>query len=150
MELEIAEKNDNPLLHRQEVQIVIRHENKGTPKRKEVIQNLSEQLKAKKDLIVIDHLKNKYGKTETQGYAKIYANIEALNRIETKPSIARQKPSEKKPPKAKKTKKVEKDQEETEPVEEATQEETEPVEEATQEKTEPVEEETPVEEGKSE
>ena len=145
MELEIAEKNDNPLLHRQEVQIVIKHENKGTPKRKEVIQNLSEQLKAKKDLIVIDHLKNKYGKTETQGYAKIYANIEALNRIETKPSIARQKPSEKKPPKAKKTKK-----EETEPVEEATQEKTEPVEEATQEKTEPVEEETPVEEGKSE
>ena len=145
MELEIAEKNDNPLLHRQEVQIVIKHENKGTPKRKEVIQNLSEQLKAKKDLIVIDHLKNKYGKTETQGYAKIYANIEALNRIETKPSIARQKPSEKKPPKAKKTKK-----EETEPVEEVTQEETESVEEATQEKTEPVEEETPVEEGKSE
>ena len=134
MELEIAEKNDNPLLHRQEVQIVIKHENKGTPKRKEVIQNITEQLKAKKDLIVIDHLKNKYGKTETQGYAKIYANIEALNRIETKPSIARQKPSEKKPPKAKKTKK----------------EETEPVEEATQEKTEPVEEETPVEEGKSE
>ena len=123
MELEIAEKNDNPLLHRQEIQIVIKHENKGTPKRKEVIRNLSEQLKAKKDLIVIDHLKNKYGKTETQGYAKIYANIEALNRIETKPSIARQKPSEKKPPKAKKTKK---------------------------EETEPVEEETPVEEGKSE
>ena len=134
MELEIAEKNDNPLLHRQEIQIVIKHENKGTPMRKEVIQNLSEQLKAKKDLIVIDHLKNKYGKTETQGYAKIYANIEALNRIETKPSIARQKPSEKKPPKAKKTKK----------------EETEPVEEATQEKTEPVEKATPVEEGKPE
>ena len=137
MELEIAEKNDNPLLHRQEIQIVIKHENKGTPKRKEVIQNLSEQLKAKKDLIVIDHLKNKYGKTETQGYAKIYANIEALNRIETKPSIARQKHSEKKSPKAKKTKKEEKVQEEIEPVEEATQEET-------------TEEEAPVEEEKSE
>ena len=137
MELEIAEKNDNPLLHRQEIQIVIKHENKGTPMRKEVIQNLSEQLKAKKDLIVIDHLKNKYGKTETQGYAKIYANIEALNRIETKPSIARQKPSEKKPPKAKKTKKEKKVKEETEPVEETTQKET-------------TEEETPVEEEKSE
>ena len=137
MEMEIAEKNDNPLLHRQEVQIVIRHENMGTPKRKEVIQNLSEQLKAKKDLIVIDHLKNKYGKTETQGYVKIYANAEALNRIETKPSIARQKPSEKKPPKAKKTEKEKKVKEETEPVKETTQEET-------------TEEETPVEEEKSE
>ena len=146
MELEIAEKNDNPLLHRQEVQIVIRHENKGTPKRKEVIQSLSEQLKAKKELIVIDHLKNKYGKTETQGYAKIYANVEALNRIETKPSIARQKPSEKKPPKAKKTKKDEKVKKEIEPVEKTAQKET--TEEATQE--EATEKETPVEEGKSE
>ena len=137
MELEIAEKNDNPLLHRQEVRIVIRHENKGTPRRKEVIQSLSEQLKAKKDLIVIDHLKNKYGKTETRGYAKIYANVEALNRIETKPSIARQKPSEKKSPKAEKTKKEEKDQKETKPVEKA------PPEGTTEEKT-------PVEEEKSE
>jgi ribosomal protein S24E len=137
MELEIAEKNDNPLLHRQEVRIVIRHENKGTPRRKEVIQSLSEQLKAKKDLIIIDHLKNKYGKTETQGYAKIYANVEALNRIETKPSIARQKPSEKKPPKAEKTKKEEKVREKTKPVEEA------PPEGTTKEKT-------PVEEEKSE
>ena len=133
MELEIAEMNDNPLLHRQEVQIVIRHENKGTPRRKEVIQSLSEQLKAKKDLIVIDHLKNMYGKTETRGYAKIYANVEVLNRIETKPSIDRQKPSEKKPQKAEKTKKKEKDKKETKPVEEA------PPEGTTEEKTPPVE-----------
>ena len=131
--MEIAEKNDNPLLQRQEVQIVIRHENKGTPQRKEVIQNLSDKLKAKKDLIIIDHLKNKYGKMETHGYVKIYANIEALNRIETKPSIARQKPSEKKPPKAKKTKKEAKD---------TAQEETKPVKESAKEKT--TEEETPV------
>ncbi len=111
MELEIAEKNDNPLLHRQEVQIVIRHENSSTPKRSEVIKNLSETLKAKKDLIIIDHLKNKYGRMETQGYAKIYKNSEALNRIETKPSIARQKTSEEAKPKPKKEK--------TEEIEEA-------------------------------
>tara|TARA_B100000686_G_scaffold156162_1_gene163937 strand:- start:284 stop:700 length:417 start_codon:yes stop_codon:yes gene_type:complete len=107
MELEIAEKNDNPLLHRQEVQIVIRHENESTPKRSEVIQNLSEKMKAKKDLIIIDHLKNKYGKMESQGYAKIYKDIEALNRIETKPSIDRQKTSEKAKPKEPKKEKAE-------------------------------------------
>ena len=138
MELEIAEKNDNPLLHRQEVRIIIKHENKGTPKRKEVIQSLSEQLKAKKDLIIIDHLKNRYGKTESLGYAKIYANIEALNRIETKPSIARQKPSDKKPPKAKETKKEEKD---------TTQEKDKSVEKSAKDIT--TEEKTPVEEEKS-
>ena len=107
MELEIAEKNDNPLLHRQEVQIVIRHENESTPKRSEVIQNLSEKMKAKKDLIIIDYLKNKYGQMESQGYAKIYKDIEALNRIETKPSIDRQKTSEKAKPKEPKKEKAE-------------------------------------------
>ena len=74
MELEIIENNSNPLLERQEVQIIIRHESDSTPKRNQVIKNLSEQLKAKKELIIIDHLKNKYGKTETKGYAKIYKN----------------------------------------------------------------------------
>ena len=107
MELEIAEKNDNPLLHRQEVQIVIRHENESTPKRSEVIQNLSEKMKAKKDLIIIDHLKNKYGKMESQGYAKIYENVEALTRIETKPSIARQKNAKQAKPEAPKKKEAE-------------------------------------------
>ena len=126
MELEIEEKNDNPLLQRQEIQIVIKHENKSTPKRNDVIQSLSKELKAKKDLIIIDHLKNKYGKTETRGYAKIYSNIDALNRIETKPSIARQKTSEKKPQKAKKTKKEKKDEspKEEKPVEKSAEEET--------------------------
>ena len=37
------------------------------------------------------HLKNKYGKTETQGYAKVYANKDAMNLIETKPSLDRHK-----------------------------------------------------------
>ena len=107
MELEIAEKNDNPLLNRQEVQIVIRHENESTPRRSEVIQNLSEKMKAKKDLIIIDHLKNKYGKMESQGYAKIYENVEALTRIETKPSIARQKNAKQAKPEAPKKKEAE-------------------------------------------
>ncbi|HIF36907.1 MAG: 30S ribosomal protein S24e [Methanobacteriota archaeon] len=89
MELEITENNNNPLLNRQEVQIVIKHESDATPKRNQVIKSLSEKLKAKKDLIIIDHLKNKYGKTETQGYAKIYTNKDSLNLIETKPSLAR-------------------------------------------------------------
>ena len=126
MELEIEEKNDNPILQRQEIQIVIKHENKSTPKRNDVIQSLVKELKAKKDLIIIDHLKNKYGKAETRGYAKIYSNIDALNRIETKPSIARQKPSEKKPHKAKETKKEEKDEspKEEKPVEKSAEEET--------------------------
>ena len=103
MELEITEKNSNPLLDRQEVQIVIKHDSDATPKRNQVIKNLSEQLKTKKDLIIIDHLKNKYGKTETQGYAKIYANKDIMKLVETKPSLDRHKNIDDKPKKEKKT-----------------------------------------------
>jgi small subunit ribosomal protein S24e len=103
MELEIKENNDNPLLHRKEIKLVINHENDSTPKRNQVIRDLSEQLKAKKELIIIDHLKNKYGKTETQGYAKVYSNIEALKIIETKPSMARHANLASEPKQTKKT-----------------------------------------------
>ena len=116
MELEITQNNDNPLLHRKELQVVIKHDEKATPKRKEVIRGLSEELKAKKDLIIIDHLKNKYGKSETHGYAKVYSNVDALKRIETKPSIARHNIKDE-APKATKEEKTEKS-EETEAEEE--------------------------------
>ena len=91
MELEITEQNDNPLLNRQEIKVVIKHNENSTPRRNQVIKSLSEQLKAKRELVIIDHLKNAYGKTETHGYAKIYSDKESLTRIETKPSMDRHK-----------------------------------------------------------
>ena len=91
MELEIIEQNDNPLLNRQEIKVVIKHNESSTPRRNQVIKNISEQLKANRELVIIDHLKNSYGKTETHGYAKIYSDKESLSKIETKPSMERHK-----------------------------------------------------------
>ena len=91
MELEITERNDNPLLNRQEIKVVIKHSESSTPRRNQVIKNISEQLKTNRDLVIIDHLKNAYGKTETHGYAKIYSDKESLSKIETKPSMERHK-----------------------------------------------------------
>ena len=91
MELEIIEQNDNPLLNRQEIKVVIKHNEKSTPRRNQVIKNLSEQLKTNRELVIIDHLKNTYGKTETHGYAKVYSDKDSLTKIETKPSLDRHK-----------------------------------------------------------
>ena len=124
MELEITEKNSNPLLDRQEVQIVIKHDSDATPKRNQVIKNLSEQLKIKKDLIIIDHLKNKYGKTETQGYAKVYANKDTMKLVETKPSLDRHKNINDTPKKEKKTEATPEEEPSEENKEEETPEET--------------------------
>jgi len=123
MELEITENNSNPLLDRQEVQIVIKHDSNATPKRNEVIKSLSDQLKAKKELIIIDHLKNKYGKTETQGYAKVYANKDSMNLIETKPSLDRHKNIEEAPKKEKVAETVPEETNEEDVSEEANEEE---------------------------
>ena len=49
MELEITEQNDNPLLNRQEVKVVIKHSEDSTPRRNQVIKSLSEQMKAKRN-----------------------------------------------------------------------------------------------------
>ena len=91
MELEITEQNDNPLLNRQEIKVVIKHSESSTPRRNQVIKNIAEELKANRELVIIDHLKNAYGKTETHGYAKIYSDKESLSKIETKPSMERHK-----------------------------------------------------------
>ena len=91
MELEITEQNNNPLLSRQEIKVVIKHNEDSTPRRNQVIKSLAENLKANRELVIIDHLKNAYGKTETHGYAKVYSDKESLTRIETKPSIDRHK-----------------------------------------------------------
>tara|TARA_E500000075_G_C6735725_1_gene195885 strand:- start:61 stop:441 length:381 start_codon:yes stop_codon:yes gene_type:complete len=91
MELEITEQNDNPLLSRQEIKVVIKHNEDSTPRRNQVIKNLAEHLKANRELVIIDHLKNAYGKTETHGYAKVYSDKESLTKIETKPSMDRHK-----------------------------------------------------------
>ena len=125
MELEITENNSNPLLDRQEIQMVIKHDSDATPKRNQVIKSLSEKLKAKKELIIIDHLKNKYGKTETQGYAKVYANEDAMNLIETKPSLDRHKNVGETPKKEKVAEAAPEKADEEEVAEEANEEEVE-------------------------
>ena len=58
MELEITEQNDNPLLNRQEIKVVIKHDESSTPRRNQVIKSISEQLKSKKELVIIDNIKN--------------------------------------------------------------------------------------------
>ena len=53
MELEITEQNDNPLLNRQEIKVVIKHSESSTPRRNQVIKNISEQLKTNRELVII-------------------------------------------------------------------------------------------------
>jgi len=89
MELQIVKNIDNKLVGRQELELQIIHTASATPKRMEVRKEVAKQMKAKTELVIIDHLKNRYGRQETIGYAKVYADMGSLTATETHPLLAR-------------------------------------------------------------
>ena len=89
MELQIVKNTDNKLVGRQELELQIIHTASATPKRMEVRKEVAKQMKAKTELVIIDHLKNRYGRQETIGYAKVYADMGSLTATETHPILAR-------------------------------------------------------------
>ena len=89
MELQIVKNTDNKLVGRQELELQIIHTASATPKRMEVRKEVAKQMKAKTELVIIDHLKNRYGRQETIGYAKVYADMGSLTATETRPILAR-------------------------------------------------------------
>ena len=91
MELEIQDKKENPLLDRTEVKFTVSHPNQPTPKRENVREQLSKELKVPKDRIVIDHMSTHFGVTTLTGYAKIYAKKEVALEVERKHHLKRNK-----------------------------------------------------------
>ena len=89
MELQIVKNTDNKLVGRQELELQIIHTASATPKRMDVRKEVAKQMKAKTELVIIDHLKNRYGRQETIGYAKVYADMGSLKATETRPILAR-------------------------------------------------------------
>ncbi|KYK27986.1 MAG: hypothetical protein AYK23_05695 [Candidatus Proteinoplasmatales archaeon SG8-5] len=89
MELEIQDKKENPLLERTEVEFVIKHPNQPTPKRENVREQLSKELKVPKDRIVVDHMNSRFGLATSTGYAKIYDKKETALEIERKHHLLR-------------------------------------------------------------
>ncbi|MCD6542380.1 MAG: 30S ribosomal protein S24e [Thermoplasmata archaeon] len=82
MELEILEKRENPLLNRTEVKFRIKHEGEKTPERELVKNDLAEELKVSKDLIIIDYIRPHFGIAVSSGYAKIYKSVEDGKKVE--------------------------------------------------------------------
>jgi small subunit ribosomal protein S24e len=99
MEIEIQSKTDNILLGRTEVYFVILHEGEGTPKRELVRSELAEKLNAKKETIMVDHMKSSFGSRKTIGYAKVYKSVEDAKAGEADPILKRNGIGTKKKPK---------------------------------------------------
>ncbi|WP_435100492.1 30S ribosomal protein S24e [Halarchaeum sp. P4] len=90
MEIEILSEEDNPLLHRRQVQFEITHE-EATPSRLSVRDSLAATLDKDSDEVVIHNLDTKFGMRKTVGYAKVYESPEAALDVEQDHMLERNK-----------------------------------------------------------
>jgi small subunit ribosomal protein S24e len=91
MELEVIQRKENPLLKRTEVSFKVIHKAAPTPTRESLRAFLARELKATKDIVVIDSQASTFGRYETVGYAKVYKTKEEALAVERKHILIRNK-----------------------------------------------------------
>jgi len=91
MELEVVQRKENPLLKRTEVSFKAIHKAEPTPTRDALRAFLARELKATKDIVVIDSQASTFGRYETVGYAKVYKTKEEALAVERKHILVRNK-----------------------------------------------------------
>jgi len=72
MELRISSERDNLFFNRKEVDFVLSFPGEKTPNRESVRAIIASHYNHKKELVIIDYLKQETGKPEAKGYAKLY------------------------------------------------------------------------------
>jgi small subunit ribosomal protein S24e len=90
MEIEILEQEDNPLLHRTEVEFEIKHD-EATPSRLSVRDSLAAKLDKDSEEVVVHELDTKFGMRQTIGRAKTYESPEAAAEVEHDHMLERNK-----------------------------------------------------------
>ena len=90
MEIEILEQEDNPLLHRTEVEFEIKHD-EATPSRLSVRDSLAAKLDKGSEEVVVHELDTKFGMRQTIGRAKTYDSPEAAAEVEHEHMLERNK-----------------------------------------------------------
>ena len=89
MELEILTRRDNPLLKRTEVRFRVAHPKEGSPKREALRDQLAKTLNATRDIVVVDFARSEFGRSTSQGYAKVYKSKEDALHTERKHILVR-------------------------------------------------------------
>src|SRR6059058_4631611 len=91
MQLEVLQRKENPLLKRIEVTFKATHKAEPTPTRDALRAFLARELKATKDIVVVDYQASTFGRYETVGAAKVYKSKEEALAVERKHILVRNK-----------------------------------------------------------
>ena len=95
-DLEIIDKRDNVLLKRTEVHFRLVHKKEKTPQREAIRDKIAAQVGGKKEGVIIEHMRSRYGTAQTIGYAKIYESADAAKKTEPPYLLVRHGLAEKK------------------------------------------------------
>jgi len=88
MKIEVIEEKENKLLNRKEIKATITGFEK-TPTREEVRNQLIAKLGSDEKKLLLDEIKQEYGKKQAIAFVKIYKNEEELQKYEPKYKIKR-------------------------------------------------------------
>ncbi|MEM2089920.1 MAG: hypothetical protein QXL88_02425 [Candidatus Pacearchaeota archaeon] len=82
MIIKIEKQERKPLVEREE--IIARFELEATPKKDLVQEELAKMLNKEKELVVVKHVYQQFGKHESKVIAYVYNSLEALQKFEKK------------------------------------------------------------------
>ena len=78
MDIEVTKTKENPLLERQEVEVLIKHSSKATPKRADLLVELAKILKTEQDVLILETIKTQKGRAHTVGRILVYEKKESV------------------------------------------------------------------------
>ncbi len=90
MDIKIIEDKNNVLLNRRELNFEVNFEG-PTPARMDVKNKMAALLNVPLELVVIQRMKNDFGRQKLSGYAKIYEDVARMNKIEKAHILERNK-----------------------------------------------------------
>ncbi|MCL4326732.1 MAG: 30S ribosomal protein S24e [Candidatus Thermoplasmatota archaeon] len=96
VDIKIEETKENKLLKRKEIRFTITFDKAGTPKRDIVRDLIAKNTGSKKELVIVDSIKQETGRNEATGYSKVYADKESAMLFEPDYELLRNGLKEKK------------------------------------------------------
>jgi len=81
-DIEIVHKRENVLLKRTEVTFKLTHPKEKTPQRDAIRDKIAAHVGGKKEGVIIDNMRSRFGAAVSMGYAKIYESADAAKKME--------------------------------------------------------------------
>ena len=90
MLMEVVTRKENDLLNRVEIEFRIRHSQKPTPSRNELMEMvLKVEPGSKKELVILKRVNTRFGQAFTTGFAHVYSDKDSLESTEMEYMITR-------------------------------------------------------------